>query len=77
MKHAGRGSGPAGIAYPGSSGIIVIVVGLGYAGVTAAIECHRKGHKVAIYEQAPGVSTLGQYVILECFANANKSIFNR
>lgn len=60
MKYTGRGSGADGIAYPGSSGINVIVIGLGYAGVTAAIECHRKGHKVAIYEQAPGVSALGE-----------------
>ena len=60
MKHTGTGSGPDGLAYPGSSGINVIVIGLGYAGVTAAIECHRKGHKVVIYEQSPGVSTLGR-----------------
>ncbi|KIX08528.1 uncharacterized protein Z518_03184 [Rhinocladiella mackenziei CBS 650.93] len=62
MKYAGKGSGPDGIAYPGSSGINVIVIGLGYAGVTAAIECHRKGHKVAIYEQTHGVSTLGDMI---------------
>jgi 2-polyprenyl-6-methoxyphenol hydroxylase-like FAD-dependent oxidoreductase len=61
MKYTGQGSGPDGIAYPGSSGINVIVIGLGYAGATAAIECARKGHKVAIYEQTPGVSTLGKY----------------
>ncbi|OQV09312.1 FAD binding domain-containing protein [Cladophialophora immunda] len=62
MKYIGKGSGPDGIAYPGSSNINVIVIGLGYAGVTAAIECHRKGHKVAIYEQTPGVSTLGDVI---------------
>ena len=59
MKHTGRGSGPDGLAYPGSSDINVIVIGLGYAGVTAAIECRRKGHNVVIYEQSPGVSALG------------------
>ncbi|KAK5555364.1 hypothetical protein LTR46_006389 [Exophiala xenobiotica] len=62
MKYTGQGSGPDGIAYPGSSGINVIVIGLGYAGATAAIECARKGHKVAIYEQTPGVSTLGDVI---------------
>ncbi|KAK6369501.1 hypothetical protein LTS17_009407 [Exophiala oligosperma] len=62
MKYTGCGSGPDGVVYPGSSGINVIVVGLGYAGATAAIECHRKGHKVVIYEQTPAGSTLGDVI---------------
>lgn len=62
MKYTGCGSGPDGVVYPGSSGINVIVVGLGYAGATAAIECHRKGHKVVIYEQTPAGSTLGKHL---------------
>jgi monoamine oxidase len=44
---------------PNSSGIKVIVVGLGYAGVVAAVECHRKGHEVVVYEQTSKVSEGG------------------
>lgn len=59
-KYTGRGAGPDGINYPGSTGIKVIIIGLGYAGAAAAIECHLKGHQVVIYEQQAGVSTLGK-----------------
>ncbi|KAF3403483.1 FAD-dependent monooxygenase roqM [Penicillium rolfsii] len=36
-----------------SSGISVIIVGLGMAGLSAAIECHRRGHTVVGLEKAP------------------------
>lgn len=36
-----------------SSGIKVIVVGLGMAGLSAAIECHLQGHTVIGLEKAP------------------------
>ncbi|KAF2453533.1 hypothetical protein BDY21DRAFT_417112 [Lineolata rhizophorae] len=62
MKTTTKGSGPQGKAYPGSSGIKVIIIGLGYAGAVAAIECHRKGHQVVIYEQNADVSTLGDMI---------------
>ncbi|KAJ5715325.1 Monooxygenase FAD-binding [Penicillium malachiteum] len=52
-------SGPSGIAPPGSSGIKVIIVGLGLAGLTAAIECHRKGHSVIGLEKTPKPTHLG------------------
>ena len=45
---------------PNSSGIKVIVVGLGYAGVVAAVECYRKGHEVLVYEQTNKVSEGGE-----------------
>jgi monoamine oxidase len=45
---------------PNSSGIKVIVVGLGYAGVVAAVECYRKGHEVLVYEQTSKVSEGGE-----------------
>lgn len=54
-----KGVGPDGCAYPKSSGIKVIVLGLGYSGVATAIECYRKGHDVVVYEQFPGVTQLG------------------
>ncbi|OKP10405.1 3-hydroxybenzoate 6-hydroxylase 1 [Penicillium subrubescens] len=44
--------GPAAIAEPRSSGINIIIVGLGIGGLAAAIECHRKGHSVTVFEKA-------------------------
>ena len=35
---------------PAPSGIRVIVVGAGFAGLTAAIECTRKGHSCIVLE---------------------------
>jgi 2-polyprenyl-6-methoxyphenol hydroxylase and related FAD-dependent oxidoreductases len=46
-------------APPGSSGITTIIVGLGIAGLTAAIECHRKGHTVLAFEKAGPASHIG------------------
>jgi NADPH-dependent 2,4-dienoyl-CoA reductase/sulfur reductase-like enzyme len=54
-----KGVGPDGIAPPKSSGIKVIIVGLGYAGAVAAIECYRKGHEVVVFEQAPQITNIG------------------
>ncbi|KAK6820190.1 hypothetical protein RU639_007483 [Aspergillus parasiticus] len=45
-------SGPYGVAEPNSSGIKVIVVGLGFAGLATMIECYRKGHTVIGFEQS-------------------------
>jgi glutamate dehydrogenase/leucine dehydrogenase len=59
-----NGVGPDGIAPPKSSGIKVIIVGLGYAGCVAAVECHRKGHEVVVYEQAPQITNIGTSLIL-------------
>lgn len=40
------------------SEILVVIVGLGLAGLTAAIECHRKGHSVILLEKN---NTVGQH----------------
>jgi len=53
-------SGPDGVQPPRSSGITVIIIGLGYAGGVAAVECHRKGHRVIIFEQAKEIKALGE-----------------
>lgn len=39
--------------------LTVIVVGLGIAGLTAAIECHRKGYTVIGLEKKPDANQLG------------------
>lgn len=55
-----HGVGPNGVAVPGSSGIQVIIVGLGIAGLVAAIECHYKGHVVVGLERSPEIRVLGK-----------------
>ncbi|KAK8113254.1 FAD/NAD(P)-binding domain-containing protein [Apiospora sp. TS-2023a] len=45
-------------SYP-ESGIDVLIVGTGLAGLTAAIECHRKGHRVQVLERHTEISTMG------------------
>ncbi|KAJ6038255.1 MAK1-like monooxygenase [Penicillium canescens] len=54
--------GPDAIAEPRSSGINVIVVGLGIGGLAAAIECHRKGHLVTILEKASSPRAQGDCI---------------
>ncbi|KAF4809860.1 FAD-dependent monooxygenase roqM [Colletotrichum siamense] len=57
-----------------SSGIKVIVVGAGFGGLTAAIECHRQGHDVVVYESFPELKQLGD--IISFGPNAGR-IFHR
>lgn len=52
-----NGSKPVG-SYP-STGIDVLIVGTGLAGLTAAIECVRKGHKVRVLERNSDINTAG------------------
>lgn len=51
------GSKPVG-SYP-STGIDILIVGTGVAGLTATIECIRKGHSVRVLERDEGVNTVG------------------
>jgi hypothetical protein len=44
------------------TGITVAIVGAGFGGLTAAIECHRQGHSVTIYESFPELKTLGDII---------------
>jgi 2-polyprenyl-6-methoxyphenol hydroxylase-like FAD-dependent oxidoreductase len=55
------------------SGIKVIVVGAGFGGLAAAIECHRQGHHVEIYESFPEHKVLGDMITLG--ANASRIVF--
>ncbi|KAI1443329.1 putative monooxygenase [Annulohypoxylon stygium] len=47
---------------PARTGIKVIVVGTGFAGLTAAIECQRKGHDVLVLEKFPELKLLGDII---------------
>lgn len=42
------------------SGIDVLIVGGGLGGMSAAIECHRKGHNVRIIEKRRDFDTFGE-----------------
>lgn len=57
-----------------STGIKVIIVGAGFAGLTAAIECHRKGHEVLVLESFPELKILGDII---SFAPNSGRIFQR
>lgn len=47
-------------SYP-KSGIDVLIVGTGFAGLTAAIECTRKGHDVRLLERNATINTAGEF----------------
>ncbi|KAF2469976.1 FAD/NAD(P)-binding domain-containing protein [Lindgomyces ingoldianus] len=44
------------------TGIKVIIVGAGFGGLTAAIECKRQGHDPVIYEAFPELKALGDII---------------
>jgi monoamine oxidase len=58
-----KGTGPDGTAAPGSSGVSVLIVGCGFGGIAAAIECHRKGHRVVVFEKNSEIGGLGESIL--------------
>ncbi len=56
------------------NGIRVLVVGAGFAGLTAAIECHRKGHSVTLLEKFPELKLFGDII---SFGPNSSRIFQR
>jgi len=44
------------------TGIKVIVVGSGFGGLSAAIECHHQGHDVSVYESFAELKVLGDII---------------
>jgi cation diffusion facilitator CzcD-associated flavoprotein CzcO len=56
------------------SGINVLIVGAGVGGLVAALECHRKGHNVRIWERSESAAAGGEHQwppVLRLFSNAN------
>ncbi|TFK53831.1 monooxygenase [Heliocybe sulcata] len=49
------------VAEPKSSGIKVVIVGAGFAGLACAIECVRKGHEVLVLEKFREIKSLGHF----------------
>lgn len=48
---------------PSSPPLSIIIVGAGFAGLTAAIECHRKGlTNLVLFEKSPSLSPLGDII---------------
>ncbi|TFK45415.1 FAD/NAD(P)-binding domain-containing protein [Heliocybe sulcata] len=45
-----------------STGVKVIIVGAGFAGLTTAIECYLKGHSVTVLESFPVLKPLGDII---------------
>ncbi|KAI1292542.1 putative monooxygenase [Xylaria venustula] len=56
------------------AGLRILVVGAGFAGLTAAIECHRKGHSVILLEKFPELKLLGDII---SFGPNSSRIFQR
>lgn len=56
------------------SGIKVLIVGGGFAGLCAAIECDRKGHSVTLLEKVNSLKPLGDII---SFASNSGRIFER
>lgn len=52
------------VAPPLSTGIKVIIVGAGFAGLGCAIECKRKGHDVVVLEKFRELKVLGNEHVL-------------
>jgi 2-polyprenyl-6-methoxyphenol hydroxylase-like FAD-dependent oxidoreductase len=55
------------------TGIKVVVVGAGFGGLTAAIECHLQGHDVVVLEAFPALKPLGDII---SFGSNAGHIFN-
>ena len=51
-------------SYP-DSGIEVLIVGTGLAGLTASIECIRKGHSITVLERYDDINTAGMTLSVE------------
>lgn len=46
-------------SYP-NTGIDVLIIGTGLAGLVAALECTRKGHNVRVLERNADINTAGE-----------------
>ncbi|KAJ4392475.1 hypothetical protein N0V85_007022 [Neurospora sp. IMI 360204] len=43
------------------SGLHILIVGAGFAGLSAAIECERKGHRVTLFEKVSSIDEITRY----------------
>lgn len=59
------------------SGISVIIVGAGFAGIAAAIECDRKGHSVTLLEKAASIEEITRFGDIISFDPNGARLFER
>jgi len=55
---------PKMVGFYENSGIDIIIVGTGFAGLTAALECTRKGHNVRLLERNSTTNMAGTFLDL-------------
>ncbi|CAI6334763.1 unnamed protein product [Periconia digitata] len=60
-----------------STGISVIIVGAGFAGLSAAIECDRKGHHVTLLEKASTIEEITRFGDIISFDPNGARLFER
>jgi hypothetical protein len=54
--------------------MLIRILTPGFGGLTTAIECHRQGHSVEVYESFPELKSLGDII---SFGNNGGRIFHR
>lgn len=59
------------------TGLSVLIVGAGVAGLMSALECRRKGHDVRVIERVPSPSTEGRPSFSPADVELYMSISNR
>ncbi len=59
------------------SGIRVIIVGAGFAGLSAAIECDRKGHSVTLFEKVDNIEEITRFGDIISFDPNGSRIFEQ
>ncbi len=59
------------------SGIKVIIVGAGFAGLSAAIECDRKGHSVTLFEKVDQIEEITHFGDIISFDPNGSRIFEQ
>jgi 2-polyprenyl-6-methoxyphenol hydroxylase-like FAD-dependent oxidoreductase len=59
------------------SGIHVVIVGAGFAGLSAAIECDRKGHSVTLLEKAHSIEEITRFGDIISFDPNGARLFER
>jgi 2-polyprenyl-6-methoxyphenol hydroxylase-like FAD-dependent oxidoreductase len=59
------------------TGIKVIIVGAGFAGISAAIECDRKGHDVVLFEKAATIEEITRFGDIISFDPNGARLFER
>ncbi|KAK3388326.1 hypothetical protein B0T20DRAFT_365128 [Sordaria brevicollis] len=55
----------------------ILIVGAGFAGLSAAIECHRKGHRVTLFEKVSSIEDITRYGDIISFDPNGSRVFEK